>query len=162
MFKVSARSLEEYFAFDPQRTRDLRSVDAIIRQSAPSLKRWFVPGAAKGAPGMKMSMIGYGQFSYSVVASTQPILWPIVGLALQKNYMSLYCSAKTRSGESFVVASKPDLGKATISKKGVITFESADDLDPAGLSKLLRALAAGLEAGTLSTSYGRATGAKRK
>jgi hypothetical protein len=155
VFKVRARTLDDYFAFDPDREGDLRLIDRTIRRSAPPLKRWFVPGAVKGAPGMKMSMIGYGQFSYSVLASPQPVLWPIVGLALQKNYMSLYCSAKTKSGTSFVLASNPALGKAAISKMGVITFETANDLDLGALSALLRALAAGLKAGTLSPSYGR-------
>ena len=79
MFKVIASTIEDYFAFDPARTSDLRKVDRTIRKGAPSLKRWFAPGAAEGRPGMKMAMIGYGHFAYVVQASPEPIKWPIVG-----------------------------------------------------------------------------------
>jgi len=32
----------------------------VIRAAAPALSRWFVPGTPPGAPGMTMTMIGYG------------------------------------------------------------------------------------------------------
>jgi hypothetical protein len=38
-------------------------------------------------------MIGYGRYQYTVKSSPAPVSWPILGLALQKNYISLYNSA---------------------------------------------------------------------
>lgn len=43
MFKVVAGSVEEHFRFDPAREGELRALDALIRPTAPSLTRWFVP-----------------------------------------------------------------------------------------------------------------------
>jgi hypothetical protein len=40
---------------------------------------------------MRMNLIGYGCFQYEV-KSGRRAQWPIVGLALQKNYISLYTS----------------------------------------------------------------------
>jgi hypothetical protein len=161
LFKVIATSIDEYFAFDPKRERDLRHVDRAIRRSAPSLKRWFVSGSPDGQPGMKMSMIGYGRFTYCVQAWPRPIPWPILGLALQKNYMSLYCSAKTKASQTpFTLAYADRLGSASLSKRGVVNFEAAGDFDGGALSEMLRALEAGLEQGDLAVGYRRLTGTR--
>src|ERR1700759_666695 len=79
MFRVTAASVEEYFAFDPARESDLRAVDEAIRAAAPTLTRWFVQGTPEGKPGMRMTMIGYGDFMYTVKSSPEPIRWPVVG-----------------------------------------------------------------------------------
>jgi hypothetical protein len=68
MFKVHAGSVEEHLRFDPGREDDLRTLDQLIRSAAPGLPRWFVPGTPDGQPGMTMTMIGYGQFQYSLAA----------------------------------------------------------------------------------------------
>ncbi|GAA1686670.1 DUF1801 domain-containing protein [Fodinicola feengrottensis] len=94
MFKVAVGTVEDYLGFDPDREKDLRATDALIRAAAPDLGRHFVAGTASGRPGMSMTMIGYGQFHYTVKASPEPIDWPIVGLALQKNYLSLYLAPR--------------------------------------------------------------------
>jgi hypothetical protein len=93
MFKVHAASVEEYFRFDPAREDALRELDAVIRAAAPALSRWFVPGTPPGQPGMTMTMIGYGQYRYTVKSSLSPVTWPVLGIALQKNYLSFYSSA---------------------------------------------------------------------
>jgi hypothetical protein len=79
MFKVNARSLEEYFRFDPAREKDLRALDELIRGAAPSLERWFVTGTPAGQPGMTMTMIGYGQYQYTVKDSGVRFTWPVLG-----------------------------------------------------------------------------------
>jgi hypothetical protein len=38
---------------------------------------------------MRMKMIGYGKFHYAV-KSRKTIEWPIIGVALQKSYISVY------------------------------------------------------------------------
>ncbi len=40
---------------------------------------------------MRMSLIGYGAFQYEV-KSGERVKWPIIGMALQKNYLTLYTS----------------------------------------------------------------------
>src|ERR1700733_5816525 len=93
MFKVSAASVEEYFRFDPAREDALRELDAVIRAAAPALSRWSVPGTPPGHPGMTMTMSGYGQYRRSVQRAPTPVTWPILGIALQKNYVSFYNNA---------------------------------------------------------------------
>jgi hypothetical protein len=151
MFKVTAGSVEEYFRFDPAREHELRAVDALIRASAPSLARWFVPGTPAGEPGMTMTMIGYGRYEYETKSSAVPIAWPVVGLALQKNYISLYSSAHDDSGP-FVRGYAGRLGRARVSTKGVVTFTSRHDLNPDALAEMLTAIEAGLAAGKLTVS----------
>jgi hypothetical protein len=58
MFKVNAGSAEEYLRFDPAREDGLRTLDELIRGTAPGLPRWFVRGTPDGQPGMTMTMIG--------------------------------------------------------------------------------------------------------
>ncbi|HKU95647.1 MAG TPA: hypothetical protein VJR58_10240 [Vineibacter sp.] len=155
MFKVTAADIATYFAFDPLREADLRAVDRMIRRAAPTLKRWFVTGTPSGKPGMKMTMIGYGRFTYTVQSSPQPIDWPIIGLALQKSYLSLYLSAR-QDGATLLSSYADRLGKVSVSKIGAMTFAHAADIDRDEFVAMLRALEAGLGNGRLALRYGRA------
>jgi hypothetical protein len=151
LFKVMAGSVEEYFGFDPDREDELRAIDALIRSAAPSLTRWFVPGTPAGEPGMTMTMIGYGEFEYTVKGSAAPIRWPVLGLALQKNYVSLYSSASGDDGP-FTCGYSVRLGRARVSSKGVVTFTSRRDLNLEVLAKMITAIDAGLAAGELTVA----------
>jgi hypothetical protein len=148
MFKVPAGSVEEYFRFDPAREDALRELDAVIRAAAPALARWFVPGTPPGQPGMTMTMIGYGQYRYTVKSSPAPVTWPVLGMALQKNYLSFYSSAY-RDDSPFSCAYAGRLGRARVSAKGVVTFNNIDDIDLQALAEMVTAIAAGLESGQL-------------
>jgi hypothetical protein len=151
LFKVVAGSVEEYFRFDPDRENELRAIDALIRAAEPSLARWFVTGTAAGEPGMTMTMIGYGQFEYTVKGSAAPIRWPVLGLALQKNYISLYNSATGDDGP-FTGGYSGQLGRARVSSKGVVTFASRRDLNLEALAEMIAAIEAGLAAGLLTVT----------
>jgi hypothetical protein len=148
MFKVHAASVDEYFRFDPAREDALRELDAVIRAAAPALSRWFVPGTPPGQPGMTMTMIGYGQYQYTVKSSPAPVTWPVLGIALQKNYLSLYSNAYG-DGSNFTCAYAGKLGRARVSAKGVVTFAEIGDISLQGLSEMVTAIAAGLESGQL-------------
>jgi hypothetical protein len=148
MFKVNAASVDEYLRFDPARERDLRALDALIRAAAPTLSRWFVPGTPAGQPGMTMTMIAYGRYQYTLKSSPAPVSWPILGLALQKNYISLYNSANA-DGPAFTRAYDGKLGRARISARGVITMTSLEDVDLQALAKMITAIATGLATGQL-------------
>ena len=109
MFKVEANTLDEYFDADQARKSDLQAFDALIRESVPSLGRWFYTGAQDGKPGMRMKLIGYGSFQYEV-KSGERVEWPIIGLALQKNYITLYTSV-VKDGAPIVDQYKGLLGE---------------------------------------------------
>ncbi len=149
MFKVGAASVEEYFRFDPARENGLRELDAVIRASAPALSRWFVPGTPPGQPGMTMTMIGYGRYFYTVKSSPAPITWPILGIALQKNYLSFYCNAYG-DDSPFTCSYAGQLGRAGVSAKGVVTFTDINDINLQALAEMVTAIAAGLESGQLA------------
>jgi hypothetical protein len=148
MFKVDAASVDEYLRFEPARERDMRALDALIRTAAPTLSRWFVPGTAAGQPGMTMTMIGYGRYEYTVKSSPTPVSWPILGLALQKSYISLYNSANG-DGPAFTRAYDGKLGRARISARGVITMTSLEDVDLQALAEMITAIETGLATGQL-------------
>jgi hypothetical protein len=148
MFKVHAASVEEYFRFDPAREDALRELDAVIRAAAPALSRWFVPGTPPGQPGMTMTMIGYGQYQYTVKGSPAPVTWPVLGIALQKNYLSFYSNAYG-DGSPFTCAYAGKLGRARVSAKGVVTFTEIGDISLQALAEMVTATAAGLESGQL-------------
>ncbi len=88
MFKVDVGSIGAYLEFDPARRNDLEALDALIRTAAPHLERYFHAGTPAGTPGMRFRMIGYG-----LTKSENGVEWPRVGVALQKNYISVYVQA---------------------------------------------------------------------
>jgi hypothetical protein len=126
MFRVDVETLEAYFAFDPKREADLRRLDGLISEAAPSLKRYFHKGAPAGEPGMRSRMIGYGKSFYH--ASTgEKVEWPVVGVALQKNYISVYF-AVTQRGAAVTAPYAGRLGELRMGRNN-FSFESFDDLD---------------------------------
>ena len=133
MFRVDADSLDAYLDFDPKRKSDLLKLDGVIRKSAPALKRHFHEGTPAGSAGMRMKMIGYGRFQYAIKSGkTTP--WPVVGVALQKNYISVYL-AVTKGGWPLLRGYAGKLGELR-SGGNNFSFETFDDLDVTQLSKL--------------------------
>ncbi len=109
MFRVDVDSLEDYFRFDPERETDLRKLDACLRKAAPSLTRYFHRGTPAGQPGMRFKMIGYGK-SFYFAKDRQLVEWPAIGVALQKNYISVYC-AITEDGSPLTRSYAGQLGE---------------------------------------------------
>lgn len=125
MFQVTANTFAEYLNFDPQRKTDLEQLDGLIRRSAPSLARYFHHGTPAGDAGMRMRMIGYGKFRYSI-KSGKSTDWPIIGVALQKSYISVYFSI-TVDGQPIVDRYKGHLGEKR-SGRNNFSFVKFDDL----------------------------------
>lgn len=134
MFKVPAESLEEYLAFDPARTGDLEQLHALIRKAAPSLKRYFHAGTPAGEIGMRFKMIGYGQTRYRVKTGESTV-WPVIGAALQKNYISVYF-AVNKDGAPIVDGFKGRLGELRTGQNN-FSFERFDDLNAGAVSALI-------------------------
>jgi hypothetical protein len=139
MFRVDADSLEAYLAFDPARTAELDALHALIRKAAPALKRHFHVGTAAGAAGMRMKMIGYGEFRYAI-KSGKTASWPVIGVALQKNYISIYV-AVTRNGKPLVPFYRGKLGESRIGGNN-FSFEKFSDLKAPAVAALFAEAAA--------------------
>lgn len=133
MFRVAADSLEGYLAFDPGRTADLEQLHAVMHKAAPSLKRHFHAGTPAGEAGMRMNMIGYGEFRYAI-KSGKTAAWPVIGLALQKNYISVYV-AVTRGGKPLVSCYAGNLGELRAGGNN-FSFEAFVDLKAPAVAAL--------------------------
>lgn len=133
MFRVDVNSLKAYFDFDPERKPDLLKLDASIREAAPALTRHFHKGAPAGEAGMRMKMIGYGQFRYAI-KSGRTAIWPVIGVALQKNYISVYLSI-AKDGAPIARDFAGALGAIRMGDNN-FSFEKYDDLRVPAVTRL--------------------------
>ncbi len=126
MFKpVKAKSFKEYFAMLPDERREpMEFLHTFITKTAPSLK-----------PNFLYNMPGYGSFKYK--NSKKELLdWPTIGLASQKNYISLYVCALVE-GTYIAEKYKKELGNVSVGKS-CIRFKKIEDLNLKGLKKVIR------------------------
>ena len=85
-------------------------------------------------------MPGYGRYHYRY-ASGREGDWMLVGMASNKNYISLYVTATTDDGRYLAETFRPRLPKASIGKSR-IRFKRLSDVDTAALTELLQAASA--------------------
>ena len=126
MFKsVKAKSIKEYFDTLPRERRDsMEFLHKFIRQTAPSLKPNFI-----------YNMPGYGSFQYKN-NKKEELDWPIIALASQKNYISLYICA-VDNGEYIAEKNKQELGKVSVGRS-CIRFKKLEDLNLKTLEKVIK------------------------
>ena len=125
MFKSSkATTPEELFALiDEPRKSEMIELHKLILKTVPKLK-----------PKMYGSIIGYGEYTYKY-ASGRTGEWMIIGLASQKNYISLYICAV--EGKEYIAEKhKAEFPKASIGKS-CIRFKKIEDIDIKALTNLL-------------------------
>jgi hypothetical protein len=146
MFQVRAHSVDEYFDADPARKGDLQAFDSLVRETVPRLERWFYPSAGPDGAGMRMTLIGYGSFRYEM-PSGQQVTWPIVGLALQKNYISMYTSV-IKEEALITDRYKGTLGELR-SGTGNFSFVTFDQLNRDAVAALLKDIDATLRQGPI-------------
>ena len=139
MFRVEVASVEEYFNFDPARRAELLAFNGLMATHAPSLECYFHGGAPAGDPGMRFKMIGYGRFQYPA-SSGALVAWPVVGLALQKNYISVYLSVS--KGPAPVLAAYALELNAARSGRNNFSFKRLSDLNRPILEALIAEVAA--------------------
>lgn len=125
--RIQAATPDEYFSKTGDREADLRTLDELIRATAPSLERTMVSG-------MAMNMVGYGMFHYKSKSGREGD-WPIVALANQKNYISLYICA-LEDGDYIAEKNKDLLGKVSVGKS-CIRFKKLEDLNQQSLTDIL-------------------------
>jgi hypothetical protein len=105
-----------------------------MRKTAPTLKRHFHQGTPAGDARMRMKMIGYGKFRYSI-KSGKTTSWPVVGVALQRNYISVYLSI-TKDGTPIAQSYAGRLGELRMGRNN-FSFEKFENLKIKALSSLL-------------------------
>lgn len=125
---------DEYLASLPaERRSTMAAADALIRRAMPARSRSLWTGKFWG--GTDQTIIGYGD-----VRQPRPrgadVEWFAVGLAMQKNYVSLYVNAAL-DGQYLAKAYADRLGKVKVGSAS-IAFASLDDVDPAALTELLQ------------------------
>lgn len=129
MFKpVKASTVASYLAAVPAERKDaIVQLHHFIQKTVPKLKPHFA-----------YNMLGYGSFPYKNYKK-EFITWPVIALANQKNYISLYvCSID--AGIYVAEKYKKDLGKVSVGKS-CIRFKKIEDLNLPGLKKVLLAAA---------------------
>lgn len=126
MFKHSkATTAEEYISLlDEPRKSAILTIHNFIRETVPNL-----------SPFIQSGMIGYGKMPYKTKSGITGD-WFLIGLASQKNYISLY-SCATQHGKYLTETYKDLLGKASIGKS-CIRYKKIEDIPWDSLKKLLR------------------------
>jgi hypothetical protein len=125
MFKsTSAKTPDEYIdLLDEPRKSEIQKLHDFIRKTLPSLSPFILSG-----------MIGYGKYRYKSPSGKEGD-WFLIGLASQKNYISLYVCAlenNTHIAEKY----KEKLPKTSIGKS-CIRFKKAEDIDFNVLKEIL-------------------------
>lgn len=125
--RIEAATPDEYFSKSGEREPTLRRIDELIRSKAPSLERSMVTSPT-------MNMVGYGMFHY-VGKSGREGDWPVIALANQKNYISLYICA-LEEGEYIAEKNADKLGNVSVGKS-CVRFKKIEDLDLEFLGEIL-------------------------
>jgi len=123
--KSKAKTPGAYIAeLEEPRRAEIKKIDALIRKTVPKLK-----------PHMQGGMLAYGPIEYRTKGGREGE-WFKIGVASQKNYISLYFCAADDEGyvaERF----KERLPKASIGKS-CVRFKKLEELDRKALTELMK------------------------
>lgn len=123
--KVKATSVASYLASIPEERRELITyLHEFIQKTVPSLKPHFA-----------YNMLGYGSFPYRNYKK-EVVEWPVIALANQKNYVSIYVCAVV-DGAYVAETHAEQLGKVSVGKS-CIRFKKLEDVNLAELAKVLQ------------------------
>lgn len=126
MFKsTAAKTPEEYIdsLIEPRKS-DIKQLFDLIQKTLPSEKPFIISG-----------MIGFVPYHYKY-ASGREGEWMLIGLASQKNYISLYVCAAT-NGQYVAEKNKDKLPKASIGKS-CIRLKKFADIDQDALVAIIK------------------------
>jgi hypothetical protein len=130
----STTTPEEFIASLPDEVRpDIAELDRLIAGAMPGQERVLWEGVFWG--GTQQRIIGYGEYR-SVNRSGGEVEWFKVGLARQKDHISLYVNA-VADGRYLVQAYVDRLGKAKVGSANV-SFKRLADIDEDALLELVR------------------------
>jgi len=99
------------------------------------LHKFILETAPKLKPNFIYNMPGYGSFTYKNYKK-EILDWPIIALASQKNYISLYICA-VDSGEYIAEKYKSELGKVSVGKS-CIRFKKLEDINLKTLGRVIK------------------------
>lgn len=103
---------------------EIERLDTAITGAMPRQTKTMWEGKLWG--GSDQTIIGYGDYTYER-SDGNTVEWFIVGLAPQKNYISVYVNAA--DGDGYLTEKYADrLGRAKVGKSS-ISFDSVDDID---------------------------------
>ena len=123
--KNEAKSVQEYLSMVPaDRKKEIDFLHDFIQKTVPNLKPYYAT-----------NMIGYGSFYY-LDSKKQKKEWPIISLAYQKNYISIYVCALI-ADKVAVEKYKKELGKLS---KGIscIRFKKIEEINLETLKIVLK------------------------
>lgn len=127
------RDVDDFLAGLPDDIRDdMVDLDRLITDVMADHPRELWDGKLWG--GTRQEIVGYGRQTY-LRSDKQQVEWFLVGLARQKDYLSVYVSA-VEDGRYLAEAHGPHLGKVKVGKSS-ISFASLDDIDRTALRALL-------------------------
>jgi hypothetical protein len=127
------RNIDEFLAEFPDDIRDdMVVLDRTIAAAMAGHPRVLYTGKFWG--GSDQEIIGYGDLAYARPGKPD-VEWFIVGLALQKNYISIYVSA-VEDREYLSEKYGKDLGKVRVGKSS-ISFKQAAEIDLEKLAALV-------------------------
>jgi hypothetical protein len=124
-------------AVGPDRSELVRAVHATVRAAAPGLEPW-----------MWKDMVGYGHYHYRY-ASGREGDWFVVGLANQKQHVSVYLCAATPEGY-LAELNAARLGKVSCGRS-CVRIRKLADIDLGVLGELVREAEALTAAGAFAT-----------
>ncbi|TXG77717.1 DUF1801 domain-containing protein [Patescibacteria group bacterium] len=114
---------------------EIAELAELISKHLPNVKPKLWRGKFWG--GTEQTIIGYGDLTYTR-SDKKEVKWFMVGLARQKNHISLYISARGKDGYLANEYAK-NLGKVKVGA-GRLSFSKLSDIDQKQLSKLLNAV----------------------
>ena len=121
----STTNPDDHIASLPDGVRDdIATLDAAISEVMAGQERVLWEGVFWG--GTEQRIIGYGSYRYKGRSGAEGE-WFIVGLAAQKNYLSVYVNA-TDDGQSVAKTYAPRLGKVKASSAN-LQFKRVADID---------------------------------
>lgn len=128
--KRFAHTIDEYLSKTGDFEPDVRQVDALIRAHAPHLAPVLYREMSGGVG------LGYGLVPYKTKSMKEPSECPLLALAAQKHYISLYACAVidgTYIAERYADA----LGHVSLGKS-CIRFKRFEDLNEKSLIKMIK------------------------
>ena len=132
MEKTDTKPADFIASLSPELRTEIGRLDKAISEVMSDHPKTMWEGKFWG--GSDQNIIGYGDYSYKK-AGGEVAEWFIVGLAPQKNYISVYVNAADEDG--YLTAKYADkLGKAKVGKAS-ISFDSTDDIDLDALLELV-------------------------
>ena len=124
--KNDAKTVEEYLSNVPVDRREaIDFLHDFIQKTVPSLKPYFAA-----------NMIGYGTFHY-LDSKKQKQDWPIIALANQKGYISIYACG-IEDGQYPAEKHAKELGKVSVGKS-CIRIKKLEDINLDTLATVLKA-----------------------